>query len=70
MVPYVFVWSAWCDRPQILIWGGMDKCYSNSHRYQGTKVMNMCQIIAMYLNRNKHYGKKAVFTMEPGTGST
>ena len=32
--------------------------------------MNMCQIITIYLNENKHYGQKTVVTVEPGTGST
>ena len=23
---FVFVWSGWCNRPNILTWGGVDKC--------------------------------------------
>jgi hypothetical protein len=34
------------------------------------KVMNMCQIVTIYLNENKNYGQKPVVTVEPGTGST
>jgi hypothetical protein len=33
------------------------------------KVMNVCQIITIYLNDNKTFGQKTVVTMEPETGS-
>jgi hypothetical protein len=32
------------------------------------KVMNMCQIIEIYLNENKKGGRKTVVTVELGTG--
>jgi hypothetical protein len=34
------------------------------------KVISMCQIITIYLNKNKNYGHKTVVTVEPRTGST
>jgi hypothetical protein len=51
--------------------GGMVKYLhdlnQNRTGIRALNVMNMCQILTIYLNENKNYGRKTVVTGEPGT---
>ena len=53
-----------------VVWASVRNIIKVFADIRAIKIMNMCQILTMYLNGNKNDGKKTVVTVEPGTGSS
>ena len=54
-----------------MVWGKVRNiCMILFIDIRALKVMNMCQIITIYLYENQNYGQKTVVMGEPGTGRT
>ena len=66
-------WVVWQTPDFNTVWCGQvlkifDWSYSTFTDIRALKVTNECHIITIYRYENKKYGKKAVVTVEPGTG--